>query len=416
VQSTAKDLLLEFWLAGELYHLWYEDSSLRPLLTFWPQALPLKIKKKPSPLQLFLKAHFLGKRLEHVSFHVEYGRLLRLYFEKEHWIEFRLFPHGQNVSAHTPDKSVSLHKPKELQKREAVEDTETILRSVEEFSHQWLSEHQARAGSGKLLGKSPGKSSGKQQESSMDKDLEKARQKLKKALQKIGEELEKKDFELWRRAGEWLAAHQSLESLPEEFVPLVDRRRSWAWNRDLIFTRAKELKRKRAGTEERLRILKKQLQALEENGNVIASGTPSSSAKDPSETFLPRRTSGKDLKTRTLSIGTDVRVMMGKSAKDNLQLLRRAKAWDLWFHLKNVPSSHAVAFRPKGRALSPKEENEIIQWFFRQNFGKRFKEEVGLQHEVIVAECRFVKPIKGDRIGRVHYHNEKVLRLRVKES
>lgn len=391
-------------MKGSLYFIWYEDSALRPYLSFWPERLPLKVKKSQTPLTLFLKAHFLGKPLRGVSFQAEYGRVLKLYFENEFFIELRLFPHGQNVIASTQDKSVSLHKPKLLQPVSQIpQDESESLRSVEEFSNEWLQFHSRSSKSSK--GPAVPKASDPL------KELEKKKKKLKKAIDQVAAELEKKESSLWGEVGEWLQAHQGFKELPDEYLPFVDKRRSVHWNVNHVFQKSKDMRKKIAGTEERLRLLKQSLAALEKDG-LKALKQASGSSKGVTE-----RTRLKNpVKARSFQVASDLKVMAGKSAQDNMNLLRQAKPWDLWFHLKDWPSSHAIVFRPKKRELSSKEEAEVIQWFFKQNFGKKWEQEKGNKHEVIIAECRFVKPIKGDRSGRVNYHNERVLRVPVQEA
>lgn len=405
VFTSKKDVILEFWLKGNLYFIWYEDSTLRPFLSFWPDQLPLKIKKSQVPLGLFLKAHFVGKHLKAVSFQVEYGRVLKLYFEEEFFIEFRLFPHGQNVIAATGEKTVSLHKPKVLHAVSSpAQDTSEneALRSVEEFSLEWLQFHRRSSG--------PTKSSPEVKAEDPDKkNLEKKKKKLKKAIDQVAAELERKASSLWREVGEWLQTHNGFEGLPEDYVPFVDKRRSVHWNVDHVFQKAKDSKKKMAGTEERLRLLKEELRNLEKEGvKALKSSSPSKAVE--------RASPQSPVKARTFQMAPDLRAMAGKSAQDNMNLLRQAKPWDLWFHLKDWPSSHMIVFRPKKRELTPKEEHQVIQWFFRQNFGQKWEQEKGNKHEVIIAECRFVKPIKGDRSGRVHYHNERSLRVKVLDS
>lgn len=403
VTTSKTDLILEFWLKGELYFIWFDDSSLRPYLTFWPFSLPYKIKKAPLPIGLFLKAHFLGRHLQTVGFYPELGRVLKLYFENDLSIEFRLFPHGQNVLAQTLEKSISLHKPKALQELSQPIDMNEALRSVEQFSQEWY-----RLKAPLNLKKSTPQ---KQSEASLDQGYQKKIKKLEKAVFQVSEDLKRKEHSVWRDVGEWLKKSQGLDDLPKDFEPFVDRKRSFSWNMNKAFDKAKETQRKISGTTDRLRILTQQLEKLKAEGPGAQSQFEV--AKGPS---IEKRVMPEGAKARTLHLSDDVKAMAGRSAKDNLQLLRQAKAWDLWFHLRDYPSSHLVVFRPKKRKLTAKEEGQIVQWFFHQTFGKRWAEEKGNRYDVIVAECRFVKPIKGDKIGRVHFQNERVIHVKVTDD
>src|SRR6185312_17055747 len=99
---------------------------------------------------------------------------------------------------------------------------------------------------------------------------------------------------------------------------------------------------------------------------------------------------------RTLHLSEDLTAVMGKSAADNIKILRRARAWDLWFHLRDFPSSHAVLFRNKGAKVSDSTMFQVAAWFVRQHFGSKAAGHVGEKFDIIVTECRFVRPIKGD--------------------
>jgi hypothetical protein len=77
--------------------------------------------------------------------------------------------------------------------------------------------------------------------------------------------------------------------------------------------------------------------------------------------------------------------------------------------MRDFPSSHAVFFRNKGTKVGDAEFRQAAEWFIRNHFGPKAKEHSGEKFELIIAECRFVKPIKGDKIGRVTYRDERIL-------
>lgn len=396
VMSSKRDLVLEFFMDGSSYFLWFDDSTLRPTLTFWPTQLPFAPRKSSLPLSLFLKAHFVGRRLRNVAFYPDYGRMIRLYFDEELSLEFRLFAHGQNVVAMTQEKSISLHKPKALQKVSFSADAEEVLRSVEDFSHDWLISRRAKD---PLLKK--------KQDKGQDPQLifEKKKKKLQRALGQIREEVDRKESLPWKSLGVWLQDHQTFQGLPSQWEAFVDRTKSVHWNVDHVFQKAKETEKKLIGTKKRIQSLEQQLKDYEEKGvSILKELTPSKE--------VAKRELKGSVKARRLQLN-DLQVLCGKNAKDNMTLLRQAKPWDLWFHIKDWPSSHAIVMRAKNRKLSPQEQNQVIQWFFSQNFGKRLHQERGNKYEVIVAECRHVKAIKGDRVGRVTYQKEKVIRAQV---
>ena len=48
-----------------------------------------------------------------------------------------------------------------------------------------------------------------------------------------------------------------------------------------------------------------------------------------------------------------------------------------------------------------------------EQFGLRAEDLRGQMFDILVAECRHVRPIKGDKVGRVNYTNERVLRVSI---
>ena len=102
-------------------------------------------------------------------------------------------------------------------------------------------------------------------------------------------------------------------------------------------------------------------------------------------------------------------IVVGKSAKDNHNLLREAAPFDIWLHLRDFPSSHGIIRKNKNYEVSAEELDLAIQFLLKQNFGHKWEQYQGQKFEVIVVEKRYVKPIKGDAVGRVNYHSEKTL-------
>ncbi len=115
-------------------------------------------------------------------------------------------------------------------------------------------------------------------------------------------------------------------------------------------------------------------------------------------------------KGRKLLLAENIEAVFGKSAKDNLALLRRAQPWDLWVHLRDLPSSHLFIRRSRNKNVDHTLLLTAAKWLLNETIGKN-KVIKGDRYDVIVTECRFVKPIKGDKIGRVTFHNESTLSL-----
>ena len=109
-------LIFSIYVNSELYYLHLVLNSLLPGLAVEKADYKARQKGKGTPLRLFLKANIAGRRLFSIRRVNEYGRLLEMVFgmEDPYRIEFRLFPHGVNVSVFAGEKAIHLKKPKEL--------------------------------------------------------------------------------------------------------------------------------------------------------------------------------------------------------------------------------------------------------------------------------------------------------------
>lgn len=384
VAASRDDVVLGFWEGRRILWLWLDCDSLTPALI--PSVdLPLSLPKKHTPLQLFIKAHLLGSRLLEMRLKSGEGRVVHLIFDKGE-IEFRLIPRATNVIVKSQDKSVSLRPPLELAPHS--EPSATKMRSLPEYIDEWKS---------KRL-KAPNKKTPKQSFEQKIKGVE-------RSIEKVAQEIALKQQSPYRLLGEWLAKNQTL-NVPEEFQTLVDQRRKLSWNIEHAFEKAKENERKLEGTRERKKELEGQLVELKARlaqGNWVESETPKTKKANPA-------------RGRTLSLGTELQIVVGKSAKDNLGLLRRARAWDLWMHIKDVPSAHGILSRPKQGKVSDAMLTQASHWLIKNSLGQKYRNHIGEKFEILVTECRFVSPIKGDRLGRVNYRNERVLRIRFEEA
>src|SRR5262249_19127485 len=139
-------------------------------------------------------------------------------------------------------------------------------------------------------------------------------------------------------------------------------------------------------------------------------GAPHQSAKNLA-LELPK--SKSKIKTRKLDLEGGRLAYMGASAKDNLALLRAAQPWDLWLHLKDYPGAHVILRRLRGKEVPTAEIQRVARWLASETQASKRELRPGDVFEVQVAECRYVRPIKGDRIGRVTVGEHKVLRIKL---
>lgn len=384
VQTSDQDLILGFYGSSGMLYLWADLNPQAPTLLPWTE-LPLHVPARKNPVHLFLRAHFRDRVLRAVERPAEMGRVVRLRFDHGE-IEIRLFPHGRNVIARTLEgKQVAWQKPKDLS---TVSNEEPLRqpRGLEELREDWLTRR--------------GKKGSAKSKTDVRAKIEAEIAKKRKALEKIQEDLECKRETPWKAVGEWIKTNQSLD-VPREWEPYVDRRRKLSWNIEECFQRARDMEGKITGTENRLAILREEIERLEARKDQPLQLKPSAKPPEPLKVA--------DAQGRTLRLSDEITVVTGKSAADNLKLLRKARAWDWWFHLRDVPSSHAILFRNKSTPVTDAIVQQVLAWYVRQHLGAKYKEHAGEKFFIQIAECRHVRPIKGDKLGRVTVHHERVL-------
>jgi predicted ribosome quality control (RQC) complex YloA/Tae2 family protein len=389
--TSGQDLLLGFWEGRRVLWLWLDLNPSAPLLIpmLEPPVSVTGAAKAYSPMWLFLKAHFQGRELEAVEHLADLGRVIRLRFSGDAEIEFRMIPRMPNLIARAEGKQVSLKPITELAAHHQELALSSLNRTIRELTAEWQKSR---------FGDRPKKSP----RAALERKIENT----KRSLLKVQEEIASKRNAPFRKLGQWLVENQNLR-VPPEFAALVDPRRKLAWNIEQCFHKAKEVERKIEGTEARESELKHQISELErrlESGEWLV----------VDRTRKVPKAKGKATATsaRTLHLTNDVKVIAGKSGKDNLALLKRANAWDVWLHVEDSPSAHALIFRPRGFKISDELLRKAGQWLLKNSFGAKYKSHIGEKYEILVTERRYVSPIKGDHMGRVTCRGEKILTLK----
>lgn len=349
------------------------------------KAFPKK-PRKDLPLVLFLKSNFDGRALKSIKVCGEFGRVLRMYFDEKDYLEFRLYPKDLNVLAVANGKQLFLKKPKELEK--IVDNyTPEVFRDLNVASELWWVEFFS-------LGKASVK---KMEEETDEKKIAKLLKKKTKELGILREHMEKADSEAWRTLGNSIFAEQLAKepkSLAKEFSKLPEL--SWVKQGEYCFSEARKVEARLEGMRERLTHLLGEISQLKGGDLPDNQKSYSVAAKD-----LQKTTGAK---TKSKNIAGDLRIHIGKSAKENLLLLRKAKAWYLWMHLKDVPGSHLIVEKSKNRELSEKEVRLAALELMKAN-----KIEAGEKAVVQYSECRYIRPIKGDKLGRVTVSQERTI-------
>jgi predicted ribosome quality control (RQC) complex YloA/Tae2 family protein len=391
---SKKGLGIELFRAHKTSYLWFDMDPTNPLILLVGK-LPTSIKLlKSVPLLLFLKAHLLGKRISEITHIKEFGRVIEFQFGYENplKLELRLFPHGVNAIAHFEKKRVAFDRIKEIKTSDAKEapDRESV-RSLIEISQNWLD---LKSNKSKNI-----QTSLESAENLKFKEIKKKENALDKTLKHL-EELKN---DKWSKLGEWLKSNQTLK-VPKEFSDYIDPKKSFSQNIQISFAKAKKNHEKISGTQDRIDILKDEIKKLKETdpNNFLKSNEPPLKSKK-SDNWSGYR----------FILNPKVEVFVGKSAQENLTILRYAQSWDYWMHIKDYPGAHGIIRRPRNFEITDEEFQKVGQFIAAKSKKSAHFLGQGESFEVLIVECRYVKTLKSDKLGRVSYSNERVLHCRM---
>lgn len=398
VIANDRGLAMGFYQEGMTY-LVLDLSQQNPGLFLFEQIPFWRKSPQPKPVSLFLNSHGKNLFLRDVKVDNERGRVVTIYLEglgRSCELELILIPKQSNLiikareaagaKKRSSEKSISWAKPKEIPPAPMILDT-TLPRGFAEIHQQWLDGLTQKTG--------PALDPIAQWEKTKKHQIEKKR----KAMGEIEKAIADSQDQQWQELGERLKI-QGLESLESHWTSWLDSRLSLKDNRERAFAKAKQIRQKRVGQQQRLEILRNEISQLE---NSTFEAAAKAGAKQAANVDLFRKSESSGRRKR---LPSGVEVYVGKTAKDNLQILRAAKAWDYWLHLRDFPGAHAIIHRNKNQSVSDEELREVARWVAEESLARKALA-LGQRLNVAVVECRFVKPIKGDRHGRVHYHGER---------
>jgi predicted ribosome quality control (RQC) complex YloA/Tae2 family protein len=368
IETHPHGIALSLYLKGRIW--WILDLRMSaPMSLILYELTPWKKKILPKPVSLFLNSHAKNKLLSSVELMEGEGRVFQVKFGLEDQVsilDIHLVPKAVNLTVSAQGKKISWNKPKELGIPPILVESHRDLISLKQ---EWLDDQEPKSKSHPTA--APG--------ISIEDEFKKILSKKSKAIESIENQL---NFD---EAGELFKKAQDLKSSGD---PAMQE----------FFEKAKAAQRKRAGTEARLKELKEEVVYLQLQMN---------SGKWQPPTAQPRKLMKKAEATgRTREI-QGFTASKGKSAQDNLALLRAAKAWDLWLHLRDYPGSHLILSLDKGQNVPQDVLHEAAVWLAESSVKSKVKLS-GMRLDVLVVECRFVRPIKGDKLGRVNYQNERV--------
>ncbi len=410
VMSTEDGVVLSFYRfthERKMVYLLFDLDKPYPFLGLFFEN-PWARQKKTKPLSLFLNSN--AKNLHFLSVEVfeDLGRVVVLKLGVEPnpcLIEFRLIPKQTNLIVECNRKSISWYPVKELAQNDlsyTVSDDEEV-RSISFMMNQWLSRRASH------VLKSEAKTAGSQTPfEKWKKNKEKDLDKKSKAVKAIQEQIRLFQTEPWADVGEYLK-QEGIKKLKPEWSVYVDYKKSASENMQKCFEKAKSAKVKIKGAEARLQVLKHEISSLSDL-------TPEMferflSAQNNKKNKLPsRQVEGRLRKTQIEESG--LVAYMGKSAADNMNLLKKSKPYDIWMHLKDYPSAHVIIHKQKDQTISDSDLKTMASWFVKEALPEK-KSQMGGKYWVVYVECRHVKPLKGDKLGRVTYHNGREMLIAV---
>lgn len=359
--------------------------------------------KKTKPLGLFISSHAKNTYFSEIEMVENLGRVLTIQLavgDNKTEIEFRAIPKQVNLIVKNSKKAISWFPVKPLGEHDQAysnTDNEEEVRSVFYLTKQWRNKRAAFSSNSESV-KGGTLSPFEKWIKNRTKDLEKKQ----KALTAIAKQIDDFQNEEWSKVGEYLKAN-GLKNLPHEWSVYIDYKKSVSENMQRCFEKSKAAKSKISGAQQRLAALNQEVQDLSDLTEVKFEKFQQNLVKKTKQKQATDRKVEGRLRKMELA-GEGVVAYMGKSAADNMSLLRTSKPFDLWLHLKDYPSAHAVVHKAKNASLSDAAIVKVCKWLVEEGLSKS-QTQMGGKYGVVMVECRHVKPLKGDKLGRVTYHN-----------
>lgn len=376
------------------YSLVLDLQMTRPWIYLTEANLSFMKKKTPWPVQVFLTSHAENLRLNEVLVQHEYGRVLKFSLGNAHKVvtlQFIMIPKMVNLIVESEKKKISFHKPKELSINTAAYDPQEV-RSISMLQKQWEQMHLKSSGPKEAL-----QNDLSRVKAQIEKNLTK-KNKAREALMLQIAEIQ--DNAVLVELGNKLKTHGLQQGFSDEEKIYLNLKLSKASNIEMVFERIRANTKKLEGSMQRLELLNAEIEKLTQDLESPEQAMMKRSAQSGTEKQGKERSTFKNVKTRKLEIDEETTFYVGKSATDNLALLRQSRGWDLWFHFKDYPGAYGIIRWNKNRTINPSLMQKCSEFLIRESLKK---EDPGNKIAIVFTECRFVRPIKGDKIGRVTY-------------
>jgi hypothetical protein len=403
---------------GQEFYLIVDLRSQNPCVVCTSQ-YPNFLKKVQKPLGLFINSHVKNIRIQNLEVVEKYGRFIHVNFftgcDDVIGMDIILIPGHANASVAAHGKKIFWAKPEPLMEVSNPADLSKEIDS-QVFEKEWFESWRQTGLKTQVI---------KKAEDPL-RAIKKALEKKEKAIGELEHFLSEDKESKYQAFGEFLKSqfqYNSQQAERDGFVGLYNDQFKVSDNMRLMFEKSKELKSKKKGAEARLEILKSEVSELknkiQQALEIINDPTKKKDLQDSNQ-ILPSVFQPKssikfkgDVQARKLELSEGLIAYIGKSAKDNLKILRQAQSWDYWIHLKDYPSAHAIIRRRKGQIVPVSVLQNVGRWLIKESIRKKNMQ--GERFDCLFVECRFVRPIKGDKVGRVTYQNEQAFVVEVLE-
>ncbi|MBC7464624.1 MAG: hypothetical protein H7256_01410 [Bdellovibrio sp.] len=424
VQATEDGLVLVFYRfvkEPKTAYLVFDLDNPFPFVGLFYQN-PWPSLKKVKPVGLFINSHVKNLILNQVQLVPNYGRVVKFIFginENQATIEFRMIPKQTNLIVTKEKKSISWYPKKDLTvhvsapvvaDEEITSESAEDVRSIPFILNSWMSRRGVAKNKKGLIAQAESVVQNNNPYDKWKAQKLKDISKKKKAVEGIKQQID--DFLTfpWSEIGDHLKTYGT-KNLRPEWHQHLNFELSVSQSIQNCFAKAKAAKVKVVGAKSRLEIIEAELIKLQDlSETTFQKHLLQAAQKRNSKQKTERVVEGK---FRKLALD-DLKLIcyMGKSAKDNIDLLRRAKAWDYWIHLKDYPSAHAIIHRQKDQNVSDLTFKKVAEWLVRESLNDK-QVMKGAKFAVVFVECRHVRPIKGDKLGRVTYHEAREMLIAI---
>ena len=343
----------------------------------------------------------MSSTFTHIQRDSSQGRWVDLHFlnakNMEVVVHLILIPSASNIIISSEGKKISLNRPKELPQFLESQGDWTV-RPLEDVIQKW-SQFVLR------IKESP--QSRQKNQKGMDQDQR--IKKIEKAINNIQKDLESKNskqFDVFARLLR-VSQKQAEKDFPQYYDPTANPFKL----SDEYFQKHKTEIKKMERTRSRLEDLDKELKVIKSMTDKEYLESQKSKERKASVDLLKFKE--VSINTRRFQLADDLVAYFGKSAEDNLKLLRLARSWNYWFHIKDVPSSHMLVFCSKNRNLKSEEIQKAVFWFVQKQPALSRLYQSGDFVEILMASCGHVRSLKGAPRGHVTYSHEKRLRFKI---